>query len=408
MGLEHLDTVMSFALIMLLLSLQVTILVQAVIAVSGLRGWNLGKSLEQLLKQLDPELNLRDYAARLSQAVLEHPALTHIRGFRSSTQRKATAIRPEELVRVLQDLATNPASKLDTITKQRVAAAVQKTVPGETPDLAMKAGDLVTELTGLLPRYHREAVQVAVNRALREKRQIELEIQTWFDTVMDRSTERFILYTRWITAAVAFILALGLHIDSIQIFKQLATKSDLRTRLVGQVDVVLEKTGPMMADVTAQKPFASDAIRAMREDMKDQADLAILSKVPDDLQTRQSGEDWLKKQFPGPRAVEALGIYGKHFDATVAGRLEKLEASAKEVKADLDQTKLQIVPTTIPSWVKDFDALHLLGVLMTGLFLSLGAPFWYNALSRLANLRPVLAGKIEKQAGGEQKETARS
>jgi hypothetical protein len=400
MGLEHLDTVMSFALIMLLLSLQVTILVQAVIALSGLRGWNLGKSLEQLLKQLDPKLNLKDCATRLSQAVLEHPALTHIRGFRSSTQRKATAIRPEELLRVLQDLATNPSSKLDPMTRQRVAAAVQKTVPGETPELAEKAGDLVTELTRLFPGYP-EAVEVAVSRALHKKKQIEVEIQTWFDTVMDRATERFILYTRWITAALAFILALGLHIDSIQIFKQLATRSDLRARLVGQVNVILEKTGPMVADVTAQKPLASDAIRAMKEDLKDQADLAILGKVPDNLETRQAGEDWLRKQFPGPRTDKALEVYGKHFDATVAARLERLEASAKEVKADLDQTQLQIVPKSIPSWKYYFPpGLHLLGVIMTGLFLSLGAPFWYNALSRLANLRPVLAGKVEKQASG--------
>jgi hypothetical protein len=408
MGLEHLDTVMSFALIMLLLSLQVTILVQAVIAVSGLRGWNLGKSLEQLLKQLDPQLNLRDCAARLSGAILEHPTLTHIRSIFASSPRKATAIRPEELVRVLQDLATNPSSKLDSVTKQLVAAAVQKTVPGETPEMVEKAGELVTELTRLLPGYP-QAVQVAVSRALQKTKQIEVEIQTWFDTIMDRSTERFVLYTRWITAAIAFILALGLHVDSIQIFKQLATKSDVRTRLVQQVDATLDQAGSLLTATKEPKPLASEAIRAMKEDLKDQADLAILSQVPDNLATRRAGEEWLSKQsqLTGARLAKALEAYKKRFDEVTAARIKELGVSFDEVKSSLDQTGLQIVPKSIPTWRSYFPpGLHLLGVIMTGLFLSLGAPFWYNALSQLANLRPLLAGKVEKQAGGEQKETA--
>ena len=57
MGLENFDTVLSFAVLMLLLSLQITILVQVVVAISGLRGWNLSWSLTKLLEQIDPKLN---------------------------------------------------------------------------------------------------------------------------------------------------------------------------------------------------------------------------------------------------------------------------------------------------------------------------------------------------------------
>ena len=37
------------------------------------------------------------------------------------------------------------------------------------------------------------------------------------------------------------------------------------------------------------------------------------------------------------------------------------------------------------------DARHLAGMIFTTLLLSLGAPFWYNALNQLLQLRPKIA-----------------
>jgi hypothetical protein len=38
---------------------------------------------------------------------------------------------------------------------------------------------------------------------------------------------------------------------------------------------------------------------------------------------------------------------------------------------------------------------HLAGTLASVLFLSLGAPFWYNALGQLSNLKPAISKKVE-------------
>ena len=420
MGLEHLDTVMSFALIMLLLSLQVTILVQAVIAVSGLRGWNLSWSLSQLFEQLDPELKLKAHATKLSREILKHPALTCV--WSLFGRRKATALRLDELFRVLEDLAArNPPGKPHLKTSKQgtagrkpdeaelaaaLRAALGKTVVGDTPELGKRADEIVAALTAIFPDSA-QTVQEAVVGVLQRKSKVEVEIQTWFDTVMDRSTERFILWTRWITAAIAFIVALGLHIDSIQIFKQLSTRSDVRARMVQQAETTLEKAGSLVSAAKAPKPLASEAIRAMKEDLKDSKDLEILGTVPDNLTTRRAGEEWLRAHLTGARLTKGLEAYKRRFDEATVAELGDLKMSFNEVKFSLDQTGLQIIPQPLPSW-KDYPGdrgLHLLGLLMTGLFLSLGAPFWYNALSQLANLRPVLAGKVQKEAGGEQKET---
>jgi hypothetical protein len=44
------------------------------------------------------------------------------------------------------------------------------------------------------------------------------------------------------------------------------------------------------------------------------------------------------------------------------------------------------------SWPKR----RLLGILISAALLSLGAPFWYNTLKSLTNLRPTLANAVEK------------
>jgi hypothetical protein len=394
MNLQYLDTVMSFAVLMLLLSLQITVLVQMVIAISGLRGWNLSLSLTQLFKQVDNELGLKAYATTLAREILKHPALTH--SWSVFGRRKATAIRPAELFRVLDDLAKNPDSALDKTKREVLAAVLGKTRAGETPEVAEKANQAVAELGKLFPG-ETLAVHDAVARILRKGKRFEEDVSAWFDTIMDRSTDRFVLYTRWITVAIAFVLVVILHIDSIQIFKQLSTSSDVRAKIVQQVDATLRQAGAVMTDTAKPKPLASDAIRAMKEDLADPSAKDLVTRVPGDLTTRQAGQDWLRRNFSDPKLAMVLPAFEKRFEDVTIARVKELGVSLDSVKSNVEQAGLQIIPQPLPGW-KTYpgdQGLHLVGVLMSGLFLSLGAPFWFNALRQLANLRPVLAGKME-------------
>ena len=57
---------------------------------------------------------------------------------------------------------------------------------------------------------------------------------------------------------------------------------------------------------------------------------------------------------------------------------------------------------TRSQWMKRWGEINLVGVLVTSLLLSLGAPFWYNALGRLLQLRSVLAAKDDDQRNARQ------
>ncbi len=59
--LDQVDSVLAFAIIMLLLSLLITAGVQLLVAVSGLRGRNLLWGVEQLLRQIAPGLGKAEH-----------------------------------------------------------------------------------------------------------------------------------------------------------------------------------------------------------------------------------------------------------------------------------------------------------------------------------------------------------
>src|SRR5437773_8367218 len=96
--LQQLDTAIAFVVVMLLLSLLVTALVQAISALLDLRGRNLTRALTDLFKQIDPELrkgftasgflakvkqwiahpfSKTTFATKLADAVSQHPILAH-------------------------------------------------------------------------------------------------------------------------------------------------------------------------------------------------------------------------------------------------------------------------------------------------------------------------------------------
>lgn len=44
-----------------------------------------------------------------------------------------------------------------------------------------------------------------------------------------------------------------------------------------------------------------------------------------------------------------------------------------------------------------FEPRHLLGILITASLLSLGAPFWFNALKTVSALKPIVASKAASE-----------
>ena len=93
-----------------------------------------------------------------------------------------------------------------------------------------------------------------------------------------------------------------------------------------------------------------------------------------------------------------MASYDAEFDRITRQELDRLGIAAIELKDQLAKSRLDLIPTTFPSWEQyrgDLSWGHVLGMLITAFLLSLGAPFWFSVLGSMAALRPMLAGKAD-------------
>ena len=393
--LQLMDTAIAFAVVMLLLSLLITAVVQAVSALLDLRGNILEKHIEMLLRQVSPDFrytltqlhqkavageknpnsgtpakpNGETIASVIAAAVVYHPALAQ--GAKEVTMftTRAKAVTASELVAVLKDLASTEADPpLDT--------ALQTVLQGK----------LKTAEDG---------------------------IKEWFDTVMSRSSDLFVKQTRVITIVAAVVVAFVFHIDAGKIIQELYTNAEIRNSFVkmaddatARADKVLEysKRGWKAAgrlslkESEAAKSEATKSDNAVIAAHKDAAKL--LGGAPESLDSCSQADTWLAAQQGGtPELRKKLQA-----ECLVVTR-EELGTTGKQlqdVSDELRNSDLTIMSIDGSSYWEAYQhpsqhAAHLLGILSAMALLSFGAPFWFNTLRQLSNLKPTLATNISKQ-----------
>jgi hypothetical protein len=159
------------------------------------------------------------------------------------------------------------------------------------------------------------------------------EVQQWFDSAMDRVRQRFAMQMRIWTIVFSFLFVLVLHFDAIRLYKHLSSDPIARAELAASSQAMLN-----LAPQITQAP-----------------------------------------------ASPAIGDNAK-------AQAEQLTMQAKEVQKQLTKADFPLSPMPF----LDFSHDNLSGLLLAGILLSLGAPFWFNALKSLCSLRPVPAGTTAK------------
>ena len=415
--LEHLDTVIAFATVMLLLSLLVTTIVQMVIAAAGLRGKCLLDGTEQLLKQLYP--GLQDQARTIAEKVLKHPAVAarsaafgnlfsereaggQPANAQGSEPELAVAIRPKELILVLEDLADNDPG-LDQATKDTLKELFTKTVGQGSTEMVAKAEELLQKLEAQFPQQVQN-LRGAVEGVLGTTQSIVVKVDAWFDTVMDRTSEVFKIHTRKITVAVAVLFSLLLHVDSLALLDQISQDEDVRAQLVQASGAVQDEGEKVLA--LQEKELATQTLQELAKDQQQpEVAQAVVALCPEGSaspcfagqRTREDGRSWLTQRLPQDEALrqKVLNAYGTKFNEVSQEHLKDLRLSFDRLQDHLGQTQLEIIPSPIPLFWQYSSFRNFLGVAMTAFFLSLGAPFWYNALRKLSDLRPIVARRVE-------------
>jgi hypothetical protein len=400
MSLAHFDTMIGFTMIVMLFSLLITVLVQMASSALNLRGKNLFWGVKRLLIQIDP--NIGSNADKIAKAILSHPSLAPDSVINLPRTQYASAIRPHELLRAIQDLSINGPAE----TKTAIANLLKVGLPGVNREMSTEAQALADELAKLTPDQAYR-VRVAVERLTAEVGGLEAQVNKWFKSVMDRTTERFVYHARVWTAVCAGVFAFALHVDSMRILRRLSEDPDLRSRLVGMADTTIRQGQTVLTTVNEKMPTATEVLNSLRPAL----DSAGFPPVPPGLITANQGRDWIHKNSPdSARGGRVDSLFADHFvdaDTLWNGRLRW---AASGLDSTLEAMTFSPILSPVPGYCTYFrndrcsllifgiPNSHFLGTLISVLLLSLGAPFWFNALQTIVNLRPIVAGKIEKES----------
>lgn len=161
---------------------------------------------------------------------------------------------------------------------------------------------------------------------------VRTNIETWYNGSMDRVSGWYKRRAQLIVLVVGFLVAVGINADAIAVFKSLSNDSALRESVVGAA-AGYARTAPATPRDTART--AGQAIVAL--------DSALTQ-------------------------LEALNLpIGWQWKAAAKGKVSNAELA---------------VPSTFWAWVG-----KVLGWLITGIAVSLGAPFWFDVLNKFMVVR---------------------
>lgn len=245
-------------------------------------------------------------------------------------------------------IGKTPQHQQSYISGRAFAGAVLDTL---NPDVQLSDSETyatVMNAIGALPDGHlKQVMRSAVNNTTADIQAVRDAIAQWFDDEMERVQG---VYKRWqqvIALVVGLVLAVILNADALTVGKVLWQDHNLSAQLSGVASTLLASDPAKTLVDGACKP-AGDPSSAPTEDCK--------------------------------KAVHTLA-------ASVGGNLTAISASVAplpigwkawdEVTAWLDG----LAHFSGTAWSRFF------GLLLTALALSLGAPFWFNTLGKVANLR---------------------
>jgi hypothetical protein len=252
----------------------------------------------------------------------------------------ATAIRPGEIYRVLQEMRemTPEEAQLLDIPKELpekarglVAALHRLDLPAIESRVKLK--DIAAAAKMFAPEQQKAVLDALGNFGATVERattQAYDRFQRWFGSAQDRAEQWFRIHVRMVTIVAAILVSVFLQLDTVEIYDKLRHEPKLVEALVKAAPGTLEQG-------------------------------AAVQGQPD--------ADTREKAFA-------------------------------DLKARIDSTGFELLPggwfarwSTEKFWWFN----HLFGLALSAGLLTLGAPFWFNLLKNLTSLRPAVASLVEKR-----------
>jgi hypothetical protein len=386
---------------MLGVSLLITVASQIISSFLGLRGSNLLWGIKTILQESGITTDLDKIARevltdpKISDSVFSKFGRIKVIGYLTRRWRLASAIRPDELSRILVRIAAAP----DKFGGPSTSKAINDALSAVDQVAHNKLQRLQAELVPAGSAWTVAADRV-VQQVTDSARQSVLKLETSFATAMDRVAQCFAMKMRICAVIFAVVVAFGVHLDSLNLLQQLATNPEQRNALVNMRDAMLKQAQSV---IPAARPAAPDAEPAVGAPAQPVVAPAILKEAMDNLK-KTATDSHLPATPDFASYTEAANWFRSNGQDTLEPRYQQAVASAlqqhaTDINNQLVQNGFRLIPSPYSLWPLFKGKQNLLGILITAAFLSLGAPFWFNALKGLTNLRTTLADNEKKETG---------
>lgn len=325
-GFPILDLVIGMIFVYFLLSIICSSAVEMVISIRKLRA----KMLEEWLKKIfDNEITIGNKKVLLGQAIMDHCSVTALSEKGSATSYIDAKNFTTALVEKITYNPDNPLSIAKNI--DSIITAIQ-----DTPALSI-------ELKRAFLTYADEAKDAYKNMSAKVVSELQLfrsKIEYWYDSSMERVGGAFKRqYTRYWTFTVGLIVTLLLNADSISIARYLYNNPEARVNLAAQA----------------------------YDEVKDSSWQKTLARMQTERPSDAASFDSIKN--------------------SLTSRAEDI----KKVKATLDNAIPLGWSSTVLNDENGFSYWLLLskivGLAATILAVMMGAPFWFDLLNKVSNLR---------------------
>lgn len=340
--LKSVDILIGLSVVMLIVSMAVTLLTQALLSLRQSRGKHLLAGVVELLEQLDPGIKRR-CAEEIAKMILRSPILNGGKIF--GTIRYGEVIHREELTKMLLDLAARDPNHKSLTKLQQTAIETLKNVMAANgitdPDETLKKVHMAA-LT--LEKSNPELAQdVRQNIALLQEAasQFLAKINLRFDSVIDRVSERFTFSARGWTFISATIIAVVLQLDTVTLMNRFAMDDAMRAAFVEEAMKTVQH--PVVASVGDQTAALTPAaVETQRYFLTFLAKQGVILP-PSSLKLWY--DNWQNVNLPGLIVSILLLSLGAPFWYSVLNRLLQL----RSVLAQKDDIQRVTRITTQPS-----------------------------------------------------------
>ncbi len=356
--LKYLDVLIGLAVVMLIASTVITAITQVYLNATYARARYLRDGLAQLLAQIDPN-RLSVQSRYLAERLQRHPLV----GRANALPFTNAFSQWRNCIRAMRDLLPLPGfNPGDVLQREEIILSLLEWAAEEGP-LALQDRELAAQNPGHLQPLAglRRALREALSAAgIQDPATVARSIRQFI--VENESANPSLPAHTWRSQAVAK-----------------AALSDLTAKVFAWYDNAMAR----VSDFFALEAKIAASLIALVFCLATQLDSI-------DLLRRLSVDEKFRATMVA-QADNALKLYEKASEQKSEDAMKKAQEQLREAKDMLAEAKFDLVSH------QPIKGKRLPGILLSWIFLSLGAPFWYDLLKKLLGLRSLLQNKDEEE-----------